>query len=289
MKSDKPIPALAEPAASSPPSLVDDVLWNGVFIERQKFIREWGRKQELGEIGDDLLDTLLSFWAEVHALAAPSQDAPLPEIKRLQAIIERDRTEVSKGVVAMRNVLQGREWLTEGRGPYEWNDDNWYKEFAAASDEMYEALKPLEKIAADLSDSPKTQIEVDAARRAAPSSARTDKDYAIEHGGYLADAAQAYLDEKNRYDAAVAGYGDEIPDTDSLTDHHQALRSRIYEFRKRAQKATERPSSAGPETPPTVWTELYASRLSFETFNESSPGVVRPEPTFIAVPDRAAE
>lgn len=69
--------ALAEPAAPSQPSLIDDVLWNGVFIERQKFIREWGRKQELGEIGDDLLDTLLSFWAEVHALAAPSQDAPL--------------------------------------------------------------------------------------------------------------------------------------------------------------------------------------------------------------------
>lgn len=68
---------------------------------------------------------------------------------------------------------------------------------------------------------------------------RDAKDYAIEYGGYLADAAQAYLEERNRYDMAVAGYGDEVPNVDSLTDHHQSLRSRIYEFRKRAAKASQ--------------------------------------------------
>lgn len=69
---------------------------------------------------------------------------------------------------------------------------------------------------------------------------RSGKDYAIEHGGYLATAAQNYLEEKNRYDMAAAGLADEeVADSDSLADHHSALWSAIYEFRKRAERAVE--------------------------------------------------
>lgn len=46
----------------------DDVWWNRLFIERQKFIREWGNKNGYPDISDSLLDMLLKFWAEVHAL-----------------------------------------------------------------------------------------------------------------------------------------------------------------------------------------------------------------------------
>lgn len=84
-----------------------------------------------------------------------------------------------------------------------------------------------------------------------PPSERTPKDYAIEHGRYLATAAQNYLDEKNRYDMAVAGYAEEnadVPNADSLSDHHQALRAAIYEFRKRADKSEAVPEPR-PETP----------------------------------------
>jgi hypothetical protein len=75
---------------------------------------------------------------------------------------------------------------------------------------------------------------------------RTPQDYAIEHGGYLADRAQQYLDARNRYDIAVAGYADavagyadegEVPNSDELSDCHQALRSAIFEFRKRREWA----------------------------------------------------
>lgn len=66
---------------------------------------------------------------------------------------------------------------------------------------------------------------------------RDDKDYAIEHGGYLADAAQAYLDERNRFDAASEIGSEEVQDSDSLSDHFSALREAIYEFRKRSKKA----------------------------------------------------
>jgi hypothetical protein len=79
---------------------------------------------------------------------------------------------------------------------------------------------------------------------------RTLQDYAIEHGGYLADTAQAYLDAKNSYDMAVAGYadGDEAPSADELSDYHKALRARIYEFRKRAKLAVAGvPASVPPQ------------------------------------------
>lgn len=92
----------------------------------------------------------------------------LPEIKRLQAIIERERTKYAEVMTKIKHAVEQRDWLTEGRGPYEWNDDNWHKEFAAAGKEILEALTPLEKIARDLSDCPTIQLEVDAARAYSP-------------------------------------------------------------------------------------------------------------------------
>jgi len=82
------------------------------------------------------------------------------------AILERERTLVAEGVTAIKEAVQGREWLTEGRGPYEWNDDNWHKEFAAAAQEILAAIEPLVKVAADWSNCPQTSEEVNAARAA---------------------------------------------------------------------------------------------------------------------------
>lgn len=61
------------------------------------------------------------------------------------------------------------------------------------------------------------------------SSDRTDEDYAIEFGGYLANAAERFMQEQNR--AAEAG---REPDA----KHWSALSSAIYEFRKRAARAS---------------------------------------------------
>ena len=68
----------------------------------------------------------------------------------------------------------------------------------------------------------------------AVSPTRTDKDYAIEHGGYLADAAEAYIDERNKYDALDQV---DVAEQDLLNDHFRALNSAIYEFRKRAKRS----------------------------------------------------
>lgn len=93
---------------------------------------------------------------------------------------------------------------------------------------------------------------------AAPSSARTDKDYAIEHGGYLATAAEYFLAKLNDYYKAVErcdpDRDEEVIDNaqQEESDAWQGLNSAIYEFRKRAERAIERPSSAGTEPPPNV-------------------------------------
>lgn len=57
---------------------------------------------------------------------------------------------------------------------------------------------------------------------------RSPKDYAIEFGHYLADAAEQLIAEMNR-----AAKAEEEP----CPDHWRALESAIYEFRKRALRA----------------------------------------------------
>lgn len=98
-------------------------------------------------------------------LPAPAEEPGDDERERaLEAVIERDRTEVARGVHGIKAALHNYAWLTEGRGSYEWDDDRWRDEFGRAVDLVLERLAPLERIAGDLSDSPKTQGEVEAAR-----------------------------------------------------------------------------------------------------------------------------
>lgn len=58
---------------------------------------------------------------------------------------------------------------------------------------------------------------------------RDAKDYAIEHGEYLAKSAEMLLDFLN-----PRAY---LEDATAYAEHCQALRSAIYEFRKRAERA----------------------------------------------------
>lgn len=62
--------------------------------------------------------------------------------------------------------------------------------------------------------------------------ARDAKDFAIEFGEYLAKETDAFLEFFNR--ACVLRNSDHIHE---LSDRLRGIQSRIYEFRKRAQKA----------------------------------------------------
>jgi hypothetical protein len=74
----------------------------------------------------------------------------------------------------------------------------------------------------------------------APATQRSDKDYAIEHAEYLAQAAEAFLRVSNER-AKAAEESEDVEDLmnadELLSDHWRALNSAIYEFRKRAKRA----------------------------------------------------
>ena len=78
--------------------------------------------------------------------------------------LEYDRTAVAVCLTSANKAIDMRHWLTEGRGPYEWNDDNWHKEFTAAAIEIKDALTPLTEIAANWKDCPQTTEQVAQAR-----------------------------------------------------------------------------------------------------------------------------
>jgi hypothetical protein len=78
--------------------------------------------------------------------------------------LEHDRSLVADCVTAASEAVKCRDWLTEGRGPYEWNDDNWHKEFAAAAREYLAAIEPMRKVAADWTGCPMKPEEVADAR-----------------------------------------------------------------------------------------------------------------------------
>lgn len=60
---------------------------------------------------------------------------------------------------------------------------------------------------------------------------RTDKDFAIEFGGYLANEAERFMRHHNSQDNLTA------TEADKGVERWSALSSAIYEFRKRAERA----------------------------------------------------
>lgn len=102
---------------------------------------------------------------EIAAIVHVANASLRSQLEASWEAIEHDRTEICDAVSGLRKVLQEREWLGEGRGPYEWDDDRWHNEFTATAADIREAMEPLVKIAADLTNSPKSHEEVIEARR----------------------------------------------------------------------------------------------------------------------------
>jgi len=98
-------------------------------------------------------------------LSSVQQEAPKPQLEA-EAALERDRTKVAECVTAVKKELRAYDWLIEGRGSYEWNDDRWHDEFKRASEAVAKAIEPMVRIAADWTNCPKTDEAVKAARGA---------------------------------------------------------------------------------------------------------------------------
>jgi hypothetical protein len=99
-------------------------------------------------------------------------------------------------------------------------------------------------------DAEALQVQINRAAQP-PVPARTDADYAIEHAGYLATAAEQFITSIDEFDAAAnaleEGTDDETDDElkraldhafEVRCDHRNGLANAIYEFRKRAERAT---------------------------------------------------
>jgi hypothetical protein len=72
---------------------------------------------------------------------------------------------------------------------------------------------------------------------------RTDADYAIEFGEYMAVAAEHYLDVLDKYRDQVENGREHHIHPDMVSDAWSGLRSAVYEFRKRATRAGHEPSA----------------------------------------------
>lgn len=72
------------------------------------------------DVGRRLEASLAASQAEVSALKA--------ETEALRNLLHRDRTGLAASLEACMNRARAGRWITEGRGSYEWNDDEYRKE-----------------------------------------------------------------------------------------------------------------------------------------------------------------
>lgn len=117
----------------------------------------------MGNLEQIIRDRMIAMGGELIALRAELATVKA-ELDAAQGAIESDRTKLAGILTALDRCLGSRFWLTEGRGSYEWDDDRYREEFKFAVGEILEALKPLRSMAADWSNSPRTAVEIAAAR-----------------------------------------------------------------------------------------------------------------------------
>lgn len=77
---------------------------------------------------------------------------------------EQSRSALAPVVHELKMIITRRDWMAEGRGPYEWDDPAYQQEFGQALLEWQEAIKPLQSVAANWSYCPTDPDEIAAAR-----------------------------------------------------------------------------------------------------------------------------
>lgn len=98
--------------------------------------------------------------------AADALDAAQARIAELEVALERDRSRVADIYRRAKAAICGHIWMMEGRGPYEWDDDDFRREFGAALKGFEVAIDPLREIAKDWSNCPTKPRDIAIARAA---------------------------------------------------------------------------------------------------------------------------
>jgi hypothetical protein len=110
------------------------------------------------------------YWMPLPAAPADTTTtsaAAEPIADHLRHVIDRDRYIVAACIGQIERACRGREWTLEGRGPYEWDDDDYRKEFGIWLEDVLASLEPLRKVAWDKSDCDNSEARVIAAKEAA--------------------------------------------------------------------------------------------------------------------------
>lgn len=76
-----------------------------------------------------------------HAVAVEQHRRDEVEIKRLRALLHRDRTGLAAALEKVVSAAKRRLWIVEGRGSYEWDDERYRSETGLALKEIIELAK----------------------------------------------------------------------------------------------------------------------------------------------------
>lgn len=135
----------------------DDIEMRSRPEDRMNALAEYLRKHNLND------------WAATasHLARLPAEnEALLKRIKEAEAANELDRSRIPTALSALNSAVRSRDWVLEGHGPYEWNDDDYRAEFSLWVDQVSEAVKLFAKIAADWHGCPLDQTDIRHARAA---------------------------------------------------------------------------------------------------------------------------
>jgi hypothetical protein len=103
-----------------------------------------------------------SIGVDYKPLTVVAELAETDEVARLKRIVERERNASATWLGRIRAEVNRRRVLSESRGPYEWDDAAYFKEFGTALDAIEAAVcKAVKDTGADnFSDCPTTTAEV---------------------------------------------------------------------------------------------------------------------------------
>jgi len=124
-------------------------------------------KFQLADEAKDVLALQVDELEGKYTIVSELLEKEKEEVARLTHVIDRDRYIVAAGIVAIETSLKARSWTLEGRGPYEWDDDDYRKEFGIWMTEVYNTTDILHRVSFDKTDCTTDPERIQAARNAA--------------------------------------------------------------------------------------------------------------------------
>lgn len=147
--------------------------------ELQKQIKETGKIELIDSLVKitsritvlfDRVDTLTLENGQLDGKYKIVSDMLTEKMKRidhLTHVVDRDRYVVSAGINAVETAVRARQWVLQGRGPYEWDDDDYRKEFGIWMEEVYRVMDVLRKVSFNKTDCTTDEAKINEARKAA--------------------------------------------------------------------------------------------------------------------------